>query len=487
MLFNSLQFCAFFVIVTSLYFLLPWQQRWKMLLVASCVFYMAFVPAYIVVLFTTILIDYWMGIKIAASEGKTRRAYLFISIIATCLVLFVFKYFNFVAITVRQLQGLLGGAASFPLVNLILPIGLSFHTFQSLSYVIEVYRGKQQPERNLGIYSLYVMFYPQLVAGPIERPQNLLHQFREDHGFDLENFSQGLRLVAWGFFQKMVIADRAAEYVNGVYRHWSSFSGLTLIIASLLFSVQVYADFSGYSTIAIGCARIMGFRLMRNFNHPYFSCSFSEFWKRWHISLSTWFRDYVYIPLGGNRVGLSRHYLNLLITFTISGLWHGANWTFVVWGAYNGILLILESTLAPLTSRLGNSLLVTAVRRMVTLCLICIGWVFFRAPHLSDAFAILRRMAGARLLARSDWFEATMAFSVSNTSFAVGTITVVLILLFFMVEWMEENGLSAFPDWLRSFQCQHPWGQEAFTTIALFQAIMMFGVLRASAFIYFQF
>jgi alginate O-acetyltransferase complex protein AlgI len=487
MLFNSLQFCAFFIIVTSLYFLLPWQQRWKMLLAASCIFYMAFVPAYIVVLFTTILIDYWMGIKIAASEGRTRRVYLYVSIVATCLVLFIFKYYNFFAITVRQLEALFGGAASFPLAHLILPIGLSFHTFQSLSYVIEVYRGKQEPERNFGIYALYVMFYPQLVAGPIERPQNLLYQFREDHRFDLENFSQGLRLVAWGFFQKMVIADRAAAYVNEVYGHWSTYSGLTLLFASLMFAVQIYADFAGYSTIAIGCARIMGFRLMRNFNHPYFACSIGEFWRRWHISLSTWFRDYVYIPLGGNRVSVPRFYLNLLITFTVSGLWHGANWTFIVWGAYHGTLLILESVLQPVTSRLGNSAIVTGIRRLMTIALACIGWVFFRAPHLSDAFHILQRMAGARLFSKTDWFEAVLAFTGSNAAFAVCTTTVALIALFFTIEWIEEKGISLMPDGLRSFWFKHSWSQAAVTTVVLFQSVLMFGVLRASAFIYFQF
>lgn len=482
MLFNSLQFCAFFVVVTALYFLLPWQHRWKMLLAASCVFYMAFIPAYIVVLFTTILIDYWMGMKIAASEGRRRRTYLLISIVATCSVLFVFKYYNFFALTIRELQALFGGPSSFPVAHIVLPIGLSFHTFQSLSYVIEVYRGKQQPEPNFGIYALYVMFYPQLVAGPIERPQNLLHQFREDHSFALENFSQGLRLMAWGFFQKMVVADRAAAYVNEVYGHWPDYSGLSLIVATLLFAVQIYADFSGYSTIAIGCAQIMGFRLMRNFNHPYFARSISEFWKRWHISLSTWFRDYVYISLGGNRVALPRYYLNLFITFAVSGLWHGANWTFVVWGAYNGILLILESVLTPLTSRLRNSGIVNLFRWLLTLTLTCIGWVFFRAPHLSDACSILRRMAEARLFSRNDWLEAALAFTGANTAFAVGTTTLFLILLFFTIEWIEERKILVIPSWFR-----HPWSYAALTTVLLFQGVLMFGVLRASAFIYFQF
>jgi D-alanyl-lipoteichoic acid acyltransferase DltB (MBOAT superfamily) len=482
MLFNSLHFCLFFVVTTSLYFLLPWRQRWKMLLAASCLFYMAFVPAYIVVLFTTILIDYWMGIRIAESNGVRRRLYLLISVVATCLVLFVFKYYNFFALSVRQLQALLGGAASFPLAHLILPIGLSFHTFQSLSYVIEVYRGRQQPERHFGIYALYVMFYPQLVAGPIERPQNLLHQFYQDHRFNLDDFSRGMLLIAWGFFQKMVIADRCAHYVNEAYGHWQSYSGVTLIVAALLFSIQIYADFAGYSTIAIGCARVMGIQLMQNFNHPYFASSVSEFWQRWHISLSTWFRDYIYFPLGGSRVSPPRHYFNLMVVFLISGLWHGANWTFLVWGLYHAVLLILETSLRPVTSRLVKSGWFVALHRIATLSLICLGWVFFRAAHVSDAFSILGKMATARILSISDWMEAALTFTGTNTSVAVGTVTILLIAAFLAVEWFQESGRSVN---LHLVTLSPKYA--ALVTVALFQIILMFGVLRASAFIYFQF
>jgi alginate O-acetyltransferase complex protein AlgI len=367
MLFNSLEFLYFFISVTILYYALPWNWRWKMLLAASCIFYMAFIPAYIVILMTTILIDYWMGILIAESIGPKRRLYLQISIISTCLVLFIFKYCAFFGLTVRELQALLGLAQTFPITHIILPIGLSFHTFQSLSYVVEVYRGKQEPERNFGIYSLYVMFYPQLVAGPIERPQNLLHQFHEDHPFELDNLARGLRMMLWGLFQKMVIADRCAQYVNLVYAHWSIETGLSLLAATLLFAVQIYADFAGYSNIAIGCARVMGFKLMTNFNHPYFARSFSEFWKRWHISLSTWFRDYIYIPMGGNRLGTARLYFNLFVTFAISGLWHGANWTFVIWGALNGMFLIAEHCLTSAGTRYPKTLIGGILHRSLML------------------------------------------------------------------------------------------------------------------------
>src|SRR5678815_1064118 len=219
-----------------------------------------------------------------------------------------------------------------PFLKIILPIGLSFHTFQAMSYTIEVYRGNQKAERNFGIYALYVMFYPQLVAGPIERPQNLLHQFYENHKFDYERVVNGLKLILWGFFKKLVIADRLALYVGAVYNNPTHHTGLSFIMATIFFAFQIYCDFSGYSDIAIGAAKVMGFKLMTNFNRPYFARSISEFWKRWHISLSTWFKDYLYISLGGNRVSVPRWYFNLFIVFLVSGLWHGANWTYIIWG-----------------------------------------------------------------------------------------------------------------------------------------------------------
>jgi D-alanyl-lipoteichoic acid acyltransferase DltB (MBOAT superfamily) len=382
----------------------------------------------------------------------------------------------------RELQGLLGAAQDFPIAHILLPIGLSFHTFQSLSYVIEVYRGKQQPERNFGIYSLYVMFYPQLVAGPIERPQNLLHQFYEDHRFELSNLSRGLTLIAWGLFQKMVIADRSAVYVNAVYNHWQTQSGLSLLVGTLLFSVQIYADFAGYSCIAIGCARIMGIQLMTNFNHPYFSTSFAEFWKRWHISLSTWFRDYVYIPLGGNRVSLSRHYVNLLLTFAISGLWHGANWTFVIWGTYNGLLLIGENHLKSLGWHYPTNMVGNLLRRAVVLACICIGWIFFRAQSLHAALSIMSRIATQTTLSGSSIGFAFFPFAGDITSVAIGAVTFIFIAIMFATELCQESALRRACEAFRaSLKLQFA------TTVVLFEAIMLFGVLRSSAFVYFQF
>ncbi|OFZ56311.1 MAG: alginate O-acetyltransferase, partial [Bacteroidetes bacterium RIFCSPHIGHO2_02_FULL_44_7] len=319
MLFNSLQFLIFFPTVTTLYFILPHRFRWFLLLIASCIFYMAFIPAYILILLVTIVVDYIAGILIEKSQGKKRKLYLLISIVANIGFLAFFKYYNFASTNLTELAQFLHWNYSVPVLSIILPIGLSFHTFQAMSYTIEVYRGKQVAERHFGIYALYVLFYPQLVAGPIERPQNLLHQFREEHSFDYRRVTDGLKLMLWGLFKKVVIADRAAVFVDTVFNSPGDFQGVSFIIAAALFSFQIYCDFSGYSDIAIGAAQVMGFKLMDNFNRPYFSKSIAEFWKRWHISLSTWFKDYLYIPLGGNRVGKPRWYFNLFFVFLLSG------------------------------------------------------------------------------------------------------------------------------------------------------------------------
>src|SRR6266550_1833630 len=340
MLFNSFLFLLFFLIVVPLHFLVPQRRRWMLLLAASCYFYMAFIPAYILILFLSIAIDYVAGLLIErARDPRRRKACLALSIVANVTLLGVFKYYNFFNYNLGWLANWMGLPYAVPALSIILPIGLSFHTFQAMSYTFEVYYGRQKAERHLGIYALYVMFFPQLVAGPIERPQNLIHQFYEKHYVDYVRVSEGLKRMAWGLFMKVVIADRLARYVNLVYKSPNSYEGLTLVVATFFFALQIYCDFAGYSHIAIGAAEVMGFKLMRNFNRPYLSRSISEFWARWHISLSTWFRDYVYIPLGGNRVSTPRWYYNLFITFLLSGLWHGANWTFVIWGALNGFYL----------------------------------------------------------------------------------------------------------------------------------------------------
>jgi alginate O-acetyltransferase complex protein AlgI len=399
MLFNSLHFLIFFPVVTLAYFLAPHRFRWLLLLIASCYFYMVFRPIYILILMFTILVDYVAGILIEDSVGRRKRFFLIASICANVGVLAFFKYYNFLDQSLKSVLDIVG--LSFPtppLLSLLLPIGLSFHTFQSLSYTIEVYRGRQKAERFLGIFALYVMFYPQLVAGPIERPQNLLHQFRERHYFNYPRVMLGLQLMLWGFFKKVVIADRLAPFVNSVYDNPHGYQGISLIVATVFFAFQIYCDFSGYSDIALGSAQVMGFSLMKNFNRPYFSKSIAEFWKRWHISLSTWFRDYVYISLGGNRVPMASWCFNLFLTFLLSGLWHGANWTYVIWGAINGVYLIVEILYNRAVGVRPANLLnkwppaMQVVKVSFTFLLVCFAWIFFRANNVSDAFYVVAHL-----------------------------------------------------------------------------------------------
>jgi len=397
MLFNSYHFLYFFVIVTTFYFLLPHALRWLLLLLSSCYFYMTFVPIYIFILFFTIVVDYFAGICIERSQGRSRKAFLVASLAANIGVLAVFKYYNFVNTNLTVLLSHLGLHNSLPFLAILLPIGLSFHTFQAMSYTIEVYRGKYKAERNFGIYSLYVMFYPQLVAGPIERPQNIIHQFREKHRFDYQRVADGLKLMAWGLFKKIAIADSLAPIVNTAYENPLQYHGLSFVIATVFFAFQIFCDFSGYTDMARGAAKVMGFSLMTNFNRPYLSRNISEFWSRWHISLSSWFRDYLYIPLGGNRVSIPRWYFNLFIVFLISGLWHGANWTYLIWGGLNGLYLIfalitqnIRQKLVVFTRIDHLPLLYNGIQIITTFILICASWVFFRAKTVADAIYVFK-------------------------------------------------------------------------------------------------
>ena len=323
MLFNSLDFLFFFIIVTTAYFCLPHKYRWFLLLASSCYFYMAFIPIYILILGFTIVIDYFSGIYIENAEGKRKKIFLILSLIANIGVLSVFKYYNFFNENISILLKNFGATTPLPYLSILLPIGLSFHTFQAMSYTIEVYRGNQKAERHFGIYSLYVMFYPQLVAGPIERPQNLLHQFREKFDFDYDRVFSGLKLMAWGVFKKVAIADRLAVYVNQIYSDIDHTNSISVFLAAIFFVLQVYADFSGYSDIAIGAARVMGFKLMINFDKPFSSKSVSELWRKWHISLSTWFSDYFYNPIAISKRnwGIWGAVYASIITFLILGLW----------------------------------------------------------------------------------------------------------------------------------------------------------------------
>ncbi len=476
MLFNSIPFLIFFIIVTSLYFAIPYNKRWLLLLISSCYFYMAFVPIYILILGFTIVIDYLAGIYIENAEGKRRKLILLFSLIANIGVLAIFKYYNFINHNFSFLLQGFGLSNPIPYLSILLPIGLSFHTFQAMSYIIEVYRGHQKAEKHFGIYSLYVMFYPQLVAGPIERPQNLLHQFREKYNFEYDRVVEGLKLMLWGLFKKLVIADRLAIYVDAVYNNPDQHNGMTFVLATIFFAFQIYCDFSGYSDIAIGAAKVMGFKLMTNFERPYLARNISEFWKRWHISLSTWFKDYLYISLGGNKVSVPRWYFNLFFVFLISGLWHGANWTFIIWGALNGFYLVFAVISQGFRSKIGR---LTGIEKLpglnnllqvlTTFMLSCFAWIFFRANNVTDAFAIIKKIST---------FNGPIFFQ--NPSMSIYSVSGIFILLF--VEFKKEYYRGDF-----SFFNNKSWIVRNLSYALLIILILLIGVFDGGQFIYFQF
>jgi len=497
MAFNSFAFLLFFPLVTGAYFMLAHRWRWVLLLAASCFFYMYFIPKYILILGFTIGVDYAAGLLIERAEGRRRRLFLAGSLVANLGVLAFFKYFNFLSDNLAALASFIGWNYPVAHLGIVLPIGLSFHTFQAMSYTIEVYRGRQRAERHLGLFALYVLFYPQLVAGPIERPQNLLRQFREEHDFDYGRVTSGLKLMAWGFFKKTVIADRLAWVVNIVYGDPTRFNGPVLATATVLFSFQIFCDFSGYSDIALGSARVMGFRLMRNFDSPYQSRSIAEFWRRWHISLSSWFGDYVFRPLssavsrrlsGPTFAGLKAEYViyatPIIVTFLLSGLWHGANWTFVLWGALNGVYLVTailtKSPRARMRKRLhlnASPALLAVGQIAATFGLVSFAWIFFRARSLQEASTICTGLlSGWALLAD----PAALASSFRGVGMSVAAVGIAGLVLVEGVQFAQKHVdvqalVNAQPWWMR-------WGLYYAGMASLY-----FLHTKEGQFIYFQF
>ena len=455
----------------------------------SCYFYMAFVPIYILILLLTIVVDYIAGIMIERAQGNRRKWFLVMSIVANVGVLMFFKYYNFFADNLNALLHIADQSHSIPLLKMVLPIGLSFHTFQAMSYTIEVYRGHHKAEKHFGIYALYVMFYPQLVAGPIERPQNILFQFHEPKKFSFGNLDEGLKLMLWGFFKKIVIADRLALVANPVFNHPAQYTGVQFFIATIFFTFQIYCDFSGYSDIALGTAKIMGFTLMENFNRPYFSKSIGEFWTRWHISLSSWFRDYLYIPLGGSRVKVSRHYLNLSIVFLVSGFWHGANWTFIIWGALHALYLVLGLVANKATRKAGHtqSRLPHSKHAAAVATFVCVAfaWIFFRANNVADAFYILRHLGSGWSAVWKPVQIKGMVTQLGGGDTIAGLTNIVLgalSILFLEFVQLKTRGRRAI-DWLFDKPRVLRWGFY----YSLILLILIFGVFDNSEFIYFQF
>ena len=387
MLFNSLSYAIFLPLVFIIYWLLPNKYRWILLLIASYYFYMSWNAKYVFLIFITTFTSYLCAILIEKNR-EHKKLILTITLLVCLGILFVFKYFNFFF---ESINYLLGNKLHSISLNLLLPVGISFYTFQTLSYCIDVYRGNIKAEKHFGYYATFVSFFPQLVAGPIERPDNLLPQLRKEKEFDYNKAVYGLKLMTVGFFKKIVVADNLAYYVDMVYNDLSYYQGFALVLAAFFFTIQIYCDFSGYSDIAKGSAKLLNIDLMDNFKTPYFSTTIKEFWSRWHISLSSWFKDYVYIPLGGNRCSKLRHYFNLLATFLVSGLWHGANITFVIWGGIHGLLQILED-IFHIKKNTKTYSFSWFIKVSLIFILMSITWVFFRASNLHDALYIFRHM-----------------------------------------------------------------------------------------------
>ncbi len=496
MLFNSIEFLLFFPTVVLAYYLIPEKARIYWLLFASYVFYMGWNPPYALLLLFSTFITFMSSILIdraqrrASAEGRPKAGRIWV---AACLamnlgILFFFKYFDFAVDNLNALFGALGIRLIQPAFDVLLPVGISFYIFQALSYTMDVYRGDVKVEHNFFRYAVFVSFFPQLVAGPIERSGNLLRQFEEPHQLSFSNVRDGLMMMVWGFFQKIVIADRAAIFVNQVFNYPAYYGGVEVLIAMLLFAVQIYCDFAGYSNIAIGAAQVMGFDLMRNFRQPYFAVSVADFWRRWHISLSTWFRDYLYIPLGGNRRGKKRKYINIMIVFLTSGLWHGAAWTYVIWGGLNGLYQVIGGITKPMRLRLMERMHMRTktfshhlLQVLITFFLIDISWVFFRANSISDAFLLLRN-----LFVIHPWVLVDGSLLNMGLNGVEWLVLIVAILVLFFVGLLEEKGISL----RQSLNRQELWLRFA-VVLGAVMAVLIFGIygpgFDAAAFIYFQF
>jgi alginate O-acetyltransferase complex protein AlgI len=491
MLFNSIQFIFFFIIVVTLYFIVPHKYRWLLLLASSCYFYMAFIPVYILILGFTIIFDFFAGLILETTRGGKRKWIFIISIIVNIGILAFFKYYNFINENITTFLYGIGYKNPIPYLSILLPIGLSFHTFQALSYIIEVYRGAYKAERHFGIYALYVMFFPQLVAGPIERPQNLLYQFREKHVFNFERLSEGLKMMLWGFFKKIVIADRLALYVDPVYNNPHAHTGSSFILASIFFAFQIYCDFSGYSDIAIGSAHVLGFKLMQNFKLPYFSNSIAVFWQRWHVSLTSWLRDYVFFPVtfsiswkisGKSILGIKSekviYFIAISITWFLTGLWHGANWTFIIWGLIGGFYLVFARFTHKIRQKINSAIKLDKIPKakyflqtLITFALLCIIWIFFRAKDMETASYIL-----------STIFTNPVSKLYLGVSQWITLLSICLIILLVLLEILQSYGCISI--YFSKSKISRPFRWAGYIFMLIMICILGVG---GTSFIYFQF
>ncbi len=492
MIFNSFEFLIFFPIVLVLHFVLPLKLRWIALLIASYYFYISWNPELIYLIVFTTIVSYASAIVINKSKSTTvRKMWLTLTLVVCLGILFFYKYFNFLSTSVTEILRRFALPVNDVTLDLILPVGISFYTFQTLSYVIDVYRGSIAPEYHFGYYALYVSFFPQLVAGPIERPENLLPPLKVKHVPEAENFREGLKIMVCGFFKKLVVADIIAPYVNSVFNAPTEANGLSIVAATCLFAVQIYCDFSGYTDIAIGCARIMGIRLMQNFNMPYMAKTIKEFWARWHISLSSWFRDYVYIPLGGNRCSSARQSFNVFVVFLLSGIWHGANWTFVLWGILHGVYQIIGKITLPHRKKICEKLHINREskiyhwwERIVTFVLVGFAWIFFRANNLSDLGTLISKLF-------TDWSGVNYIKTAMSILDISGAEILLIVLAVFVMNFLDLLIMQN-KDSIRfnSYDAKASVRDYSYVYLILCIAVAWFVLLAndgASSFIYFQF
>ena len=502
MLFNSAQFLIFLPVTALIYYILPHKIRYVWLLICSYYFYMCWNPAYALLMLFSTAVTYLCALALhgvqhgrraakrtQAQRDRLKKICVAASFTANLGVLAYFKYSNFFIENINALLAHLGAVWQAPTVDVLLPVGISFYTFQALGYTVDVYRGEMPAQKNFLKYALFVSFFPQLVAGPIERSANLLRQFDEKHTLRFSQLRSGFMLMLWGYFLKLVIADRAAIFVNAVYNDPAVYTGWYQIVASVLFAFQIYCDFAGYSIIARGAAEMMGFRLIDNFNAPYLSLSVSEFWRRWHISLSGWFRDYLYIPLGGSRCSTARRYFNLLVVLLTSGLWHGAQWAFVFWGLINGLYQIIGHLLSPVRDRLNRLLGMQRdtfshklLKTLVTFILIDITWVFFRAERIDTAFSMLASMFTADNL-HIFFDDSLFSLGLDWKNFAVLLGSIALLM---GADVLKYRGMV-----VRECICRQEWWLRWLLLIGGVIFVIVFGVwgsgFNEAAFIYFQF
>ncbi len=481
MAFTSIKFLIFFTVICFGYFLLNKKLKIYWLLLGSYFFYMSWNPKYALLMLFSTFITYLSGILISKTKSKkTKKLWVGLSLVINLLILVIFKYYTFL---IDNINNILSRFNLFTLpntLNLLLPVGISFYTFQALSYTIDVYRDDVKVEKNFARYALFVSFFPQLVAGPIEKSKDLLKQFNVEHKFDWFNFKNGLILMGIGFFYKLVLADRAALCVNQVYNNLGSYTnggGLYLIIATVLFAFQIYFDFNAYSIIAKGSAKVLGYELTTNFNKPYFSTSIKEFWRRWHISLSSWFKEYLYFPLGGSRKGFWRTQLNLLIVFLVSGLWHGAAWTFVIWGLIHGLYQVVENIFRKVTKKEeSKNKFIKLIKMIFTFALVNFAWIFFRANTIQDAFFVIGNL-----------FKFGMPINKTLLGLDLSNLVVLVFTLFitFLLEAISTK--TNLQNWLNKRNIVFRW---AVYYIIIF-SIIIFGIYgpgySSQEFIYFQF